>query len=200
METRWLAHALPGLLLMLTACYGHSIGPAREVWSSTPQTVSVPATIRYLAVIHPDAPTRILSDAYRRLDGIVFQLKDHRPTLHILERQDLEKLLLAQQQELGFGVLEERVHGLGRLLGLDALLFFDIRASTDASMASVTMTSKLVELESSEVLFHTVVISRTRRSPRGSLNAAIDSQAMRLALDQAIVQMARDLRNAFSRR
>jgi hypothetical protein len=154
--------------------------------------VSIPAHIQYLAVFHPNVSVRSIADGYLRLEGIVFRLRDVRPALHILERQQLDHLLLVQQQELRSAVIEERALRLARLLGLDALLFFDIRTYRNDAGAQITIISKLVHLESGEVLFHSVVLSRAGRSP-----GTLERWATQLAMDRAIMQTASDLQHAF---
>ena len=198
MDPRRVAKLLLGLIMLtLMACHVPSAIPTSEVWSSAPHTVSIPANVQYLAVLHPNVSVRSIADGYLRLEGIVFRLRDLRPALHVLERQQLDHLLLVQQQELRRAVMEERPLRLARLLGLDALLFFEIRTSRSDVAAQITITSKLVHLESGEVLFHSIVLSRAGRSPRGSMTGTSESWATQLALDQAITQTASDLQNAF---
>lgn len=195
MEPRRLGKLLPCLVitLPLIACHVPSPIPISEVWSSAPETVSIPAHVQYLAVFHPNVSVRSIADGYLRLEGIVFRLRDLRPALHILERQQLDHLLLVQQQELRAGLIEERALRVARLLGLDALVFFEIHSyRNDPEAAQITITSKLVNLESGEVLFQSVVLSRAGRTP-----GTVERWATQLALDQAIAQTASDLQHAF---
>ncbi|HKO19142.1 MAG TPA: hypothetical protein VJU82_09680 [Acidobacteriaceae bacterium] len=155
--------------------------------------MSIPADVQYLAVFHPHVSVRSIADGYLRLEGIAFRLRDLRPALHILERQQLDHLLLVQQQELRASVSEESALRVARLLGVDAFLFFEIHSYRhDPEAVQITITSKLVHLESGEVLFQSVVLSRAVRTP-----GTVERWTTQLALDQAIAQMATDLQHAF---
>jgi ABC-type uncharacterized transport system auxiliary subunit len=90
-------------------------------------------------------------------------------------------------------LIEERALRVARLLGLDALLFFEIHTyRNDPGGAQITITSRLVHLESGEVLFQSVVLSRVGRS-----HGTQERWVAQVALDQAIAQTASDLQHAF---
>ena len=77
-------------------------------------------------MLYPKTYSRELLDAYARLEGAVFQLKEQRPFLRIVDRFDLPTLRGEQRFQLGGAVSDESAIRLGRLLGVDSVLFFRI--------------------------------------------------------------------------
>src|SRR5689334_22207709 len=90
------------LLTMLVCC--QSAEPTAFVQSDSvstvPTAVQLPFTIERLAILYPEPSDRRLMNAYLRLEGGTFQLKELRPALKLVERFDLRRILDEQRFQL----------------------------------------------------------------------------------------------------
>ncbi len=199
------------LLPLVVACqaaplHTTSASPVRKTIHASLQ---VPLNVERLAVLYPKTYSRELLDAYARLEGAVFQLKEQRPFLRIVDRFDLPTLRGEQRFQLGGAVSDESAIRLGRLLGVDSVLFFRIEgpnfrdqvfAKFHGDLPPFTVTSKIILVESAEVVFHNVVTSPVERF-RGPTSFfysdfRVEPQ-VRAALDRGVVQTIADLSHAF---
>jgi len=186
---------------------------SRPVLSQVSQTVSqtlrVPLTVERLAVFYPKTTNQMLINAYARLTAAVFGLKEQRPSLRILERVDLTTLHQEQRFQLSGAVSDKTALSVGRLLGVDSVLLYQIEEPTsrDRAMARYygglppfTLTSKIVIVETGEVVYLNVVTAMVGHPYLLRSNffseAEIDMQ-LRVALDRGVTQTITDLRWAF---
>lgn len=183
--------------------------PSPKVLKTVPASLQVPINIERLAILYPKTYNRELFNAYARLHGASFQLKELRPLLRIVERFDLPAILDEHRLQVGGSVSDESAIRLGRLLGVDTVLIYRIEgpssrdllfAQYSGSLPSYLVSSKVILVESAEVVFHNVVTS-TVEGPESS-TALFSSghkwnQQARAALDRGIEQTIADLWNAF---
>jgi hypothetical protein len=207
-------YAYFALLVFLWATAGCAIytpnpAPSPKVLKTVPASLQVPINIERLAILYPKTYNRDLLNAYARLHGASFQLKELRPLLRIVERFDLPTILDEHRFQLGGGVSDESAIRLGRLLGVDTVLIYRIEgpssrdllfAQYSGSLPSYLVSSKVIRVESAEVVFHNVVTSMVE-GPESS-TAFFSSghrwnQLARAALDRGIEQTIADLWNAF---
>jgi hypothetical protein len=172
-------------------------------------SIVIPIDVQRLAIVYPHTSNTELRDAYVRLEGATFQIKDQRPTLKIVDRFNLPALLTEHRLQLGGAVSEETAIRLGRLLGVDSVLIYRIEGPTwrdrlwarqHSDLPPVIVMSKIIRIESAEVVFHNVVTARIEDQPEWgwSMAESTDFQRFnRAALERGIVQTVQDLRRAF---
>ncbi len=176
--------------------------------NATLPSLRVPMTVERLAILHPKTYNRELMDAYARLAGAAFQLKEHRPFLRIIERFDLPAIQGEQLFQLSGAVSDATAISLGRFLGADSVLFYRIEGPTlrDRVLAKLygelppyTVTSKVVRVESAEVVYHNVVTAPVAFGNEflSSLNDRQPDPSFRTALERGIAQTIADLQHAF---
>lgn len=214
MAQRWgVSSKLVGLLLfpLLVGC--HTTAPsARPVplsWNTVPSSLLVPLDVERLAVLYPKTYSRELMEAYTRLEGATFQLKAQRPSLRIVERFNLPSILGEQRLQMGGAVSDETAIRIGRLLGVDSVLIYRIEGPTlrdrlfaryHGDLPPFMVTSKIVRVESAEVVFHNVVITRMAEPTDGASLSLTESDMqplIRAALEHGVAQTVADLWNAF---
>ena len=115
------------VLVLLCGIVGCQSGHPRVVAAPTlqntvPASLQVPATVQRLAVLHPKTSSRELRDAYARLEGAAFLLKEQRPSLRIVDRSYLSQILDEQRFQAGGSVSDDTAIRIGRLLGVDSVL------------------------------------------------------------------------------
>lgn len=213
MILRWgTAHKSVALLLFsaLAGCQAAPSAPLRPlVWQTVPPELRVPINVERLAVLHPKTYNRLVVDAYARLAGATFWLKEQRPSLRILERFDLPAIRHEQRFQLSGAVSDESALSVGRLLGVDSVLLYRIEepsvrdrvlAKLYGDLPPFTVTSKIIMVESGEVVYHNVVTAPIARPhllvPHFFSDPEMDHQ-LRAALDRGVVQTVADLRHAF---
>ena len=194
------------LLPVLIACQ-NVVLPAPsspEVFSTVPSAVQVPFSIERLAIFYPETVDRRLMNAYLRLEGGTFQLKELRPALKLVERFDLLRVLDEQRFQLSGAVSDETAVHLGRLLGIDSVALYRVEGPSirDRALARVVgglppvvVTSKIILIENAEVVFLNAVTVPVEVAIDQAL-ASIDSQ-LQIALDRGVAQTIADLRRAF---
>lgn len=179
------------------------------VLKTVPPSLQVPFTVERLAVLYPKTSIRELLDAYHRLEGAAFRLKEQRPSLRIVDRFELQTILGEQRFQFEGSVSEESAVRLGRLLGVDSVLLYRIEGPTfrDRVLARYygdlppfTVTSKIIMIESAEVVFHNVVTSPVVGVRDALSPSAVESSmppAVRAALERGVAQTTEDLWHAF---
>jgi hypothetical protein len=191
------------LLPILAACQTAPAprASASHVWKSVPPSIQVPASIERLAILYPKTYIRELMEAYARLEGATFQLKEQRPVLRIIERASLQHVLDEQRFQFAGGVSEETAIRLGRLLGVDSILLYRIETPSlrdrlvgrlHRELPPVLVTSKVILVETAEVVFYNVVSSSVDPD-----DGEIFQRRIRAALERGIAQTIADLWHAF---
>src|SRR5262245_15915194 len=138
-----------------------------DPWNSRPFIV-VPPDVRRMAIVYPRALNRDFIDAYYRLEGGAFQLKAYRPALKIVDRAHFSALMTELQFQSRGVVREDSALRIGQMLGADSVLLYQIEGPTlgERSMATrpsqlrpIVVTTKIIRVESAEVVYHDVVIA-----------------------------------------
>ena len=183
--------------------------PSPKVLKTVPASWQVPINIERLAILYPKTYNRELLNAYARLHGASFQLKELRPLLRIVERFDLPTILDEHRFQLGGSVSDESAIRLGRLLGVDTVLIYRIEgpsardllfARYSGAIPPYLVSSKIILVESAEVVFHNVVTSTVEEPESPPSSFAFGSgweRVARIALDRGVDQTIADLWNAF---
>jgi hypothetical protein len=169
----------------------------------------IPATIGRLAVLYPRTSDRDIAVAYRQLEWAAFQLTARRPSLQLVERNELPFVQREQRLQLSGLVSEETAVRVGQLLGVDGILFYRIDGPTlrDQVLAHmygglppVTVVSKVILVESGQIVFHDVVTAAVEDSASGAWFAG-DERPLRLrlraALHRGVAQTEANLWHAF---
>ncbi len=208
-------HDSAGVLLGL-ACLAALAGCAsvfRSVTGDVTHTVSpgdqIPIHVERLAILYPKTYTKELLNGYLKLEAATFQLKSRRPGLRIVDRFHLPDILDEQRFQLAGGVSDDSAVHLGRLLGIDSVVIFNIdmpglRERTLArlygNLPPVVVTSKLIKIETGEVLYYNVVASIIP-DPQGGWagfgNEQLIQPAILAALDRGLRRTVEDLHRAF---
>ena len=189
------------LLCVLPACETLPTTQAQSAWNTAPLSLQVPFDVERLAVLYPKTYSREVMDAYARLESAAFLLKEQRPFLRIVERFDLPAIRVEQSFQLSGAVSDDTAVRVGRLLGVDSVLFYLIQGPTsrDRVLAKLygelppfTVTSKVIRVESAEVVYHNVVTV-----PVAQDGDYFQQPLFRIALDRSVTQTIADLQRAF---
>jgi len=201
------------LFLSLLATLGCQTAFPRPLDGSVHSTVlpslQVPLTVERLAILYPKTYNRELMDAYAQLAGAAFQFKAARPWMHIVERFDLPVIHSEQRFQLSGAVSDETAIKVGHLLGVDSILLYRIDGPTVrdrvfarmyGGMPPYTVTSKVIRVESAEVVYHNIVTAPV--TPRNEyqsnfFNNLQGDPPFRTALGQGIAKTLADLQEAF---
>ena len=171
--------------------------------------VVVPQHVRRLAVWYPRTWEQELAYGYSRLEQAAFQLKRQRADIKIVERRNLEQLTEEQRFQLSGRVGDDSVVRVGRWLGADSMVLFRIDGPTwrerllarmHGKMPPFVVSSKIISLESGEVLYHDVVTAAPMPASGEWGDYDSDQQlrpAMHVALDQALSTAILHLRQSF---
>lgn len=196
-----------GLLLGVTGCQTPPPVPSPLVFPAPP--VLIPRDVQRIAVFYPPSSNPEMADAYNRLEGATFQLKAHRPDLKIVDRFHLPALLDEHRFQLTGAVADESAVRIGRILGVDTVLIYRIDgpsyrdrlwARSHHDLPPVTVTSKMIRVESAEVLYHRVVVARIEDAPSWgwSVSDSVDYRRLsREAMERGITQTVLELGRAF---
>jgi len=175
----------------------------------TPLMLPIPADVQRVAVLYPREAHPDWSSAYGRLEGAAFQLKTFRPNLRIIDRSHMPAIVSEQRLQVGGLVSEDSAVRIGQMLGVDSVLIYRIEGPTvrdrffaraHRDLPSVTITSKIIRVESGEVVYHNVVTARADEADGfgWSLSDNIDYHRWSSeALDRGIMQTVYDLHRAF---
>lgn len=175
---------------------------------STPQVLPIPPDVQRIAVLCPRGGPPEWSSAYSRLEGATFQLKKFLPNLRIIDRSHMPTIVSEQRFQAGGLVSEESAIHIGRILGVDSVLIYRIEgpslrdrffARQNRDLLPVTVTSKIIRVESGEVVYFNVVTARGDEPEGPCLHSDdVDYQRWsREAIDRGIMQTVYDLRRAF---
>jgi hypothetical protein len=196
-----LPYILIGALLLI-GCRSHDISWPDQTLAST--RAPVPSSVRRLAVILPKTYDRTFVQAYRRLEAGTFQLKTERPFLTILDRSDVSAIYGEQVFQLNGGVEEVSAVHAGKLLGADTVLVFHVDgpllkdlivARMHGALPPVLIVSKMIDVESGQVVYFNLVIVEIPIDPQ--LTLFTDRRLIQVALNDGVIQTLTDLHGAF---
>jgi len=199
---------IAGLLMSVAGCQA---GPpvASLPGSSLMPPLQIPRDVQRIAVLYPKSASPDMADAYNRLEGATFRLKVHRPDLKIVDRFHLPVVLEEHRFQLAGAVADDSAIRIGRMLGVDTVLIYRIDgpsnrdrmwARSHRDLPPVTVTSKVIRVESAEVLYHGVVVARIEDSSSWgwSFTDSMDYQRLsREAIERGIMQTVSELGRAF---
>jgi hypothetical protein len=195
-----------GLLLGMVSCQSAPAVPTHPPVLSAP--ILIPRDVQRIAVLYPKSSRPELTEAYNRLDGATFRLKLHRPSLKFVDRFDLPRVLDEHRLQLAGGVADDSAIRIGRLLGVDSVLIYRIDvpslrdrfwARQQSELPPITVTSKLIRVESAEIVYHNVVTAWVEDSQRWAWSPAdsVDFQRLsREAMERGITETLLDLGRA----
>ena len=133
----------------------------------TMRGVPIPQDVRRVAVFYPSEPE--WTHAYLTLEHAVFQLKETRPELMVLSRRDVRPVEGELFLHLSGRVSDGTAVRVGHLLGADSIVLFQIEgpgwrerllARMYGSMPPILVMSKIVRVETGEILYHDLVSSQ----------------------------------------
>ena len=171
--------------------------------------LSVPADVQRIAVFYPRSSNSEFLEAYQRLEGAAFQLKGKRPTLKIVDRFNLLAVLREQKFQVAGLVTDDSAVRFGHILGVDSVLLYWIDGPTlrdrffarrPGHVRPIILTTKIIRVESAEVVYHDVVTAYIDDKGLGdwSLSDNVDYHELsRAALERGIEQTVFDLERAF---
>ncbi|ALA57557.1 hypothetical protein [Nitrospira moscoviensis] len=204
------ARASLTLIVMIGAAGCHYDAPALRLSPAPPAfSVSIPRDVQRIAVLYPKTTNPDVAGAYNRLESETFRLKTRRPDLKIVDRFNLPLLQHEQQLQLAQAGSDDSAIRVGRLLGVDSVLIYRIDgpshrdrlwARTSRDLPPITVTSKLIRVESAEVLYHRVVTARFDPVSDGGWMPADNVDYQRLsrdAMERGIMQTVDELGRAF---
>jgi len=202
--------AILTMALLMAGCASASTQASPTFsFRSMPPVLPIPADVRQIAVLYPRGDTPDWSSAYGRLEGAAFQLKAFRPNLRIIDRSHIQAIVSEQRFQVGGLVSEDSAVRIGQMLGVDSVLIYRIDGPTlrdrffarqHRDLPPVTITSKIIRVESGEIVYHNVVRARADETEGfgWSLSDDIDYHRWsREALDRGILQTVYDLHRAF---
>lgn len=161
-------------------------------------TERVPQNVRRLAVWYPRTFEQEVTYGYSKLEQATFQLKKQRSWIKIVERRDIDQLTNEQRWQLSGRVEDDSVVRIGKWLGADSLVLFQIEGPTMRErmlarfygrMSPFVVSSKIISVESGEVLYHDIVTAMAipQSGEWGDYASDYELQpAMRAALDRAL--------------
>lgn len=203
-----LLHSIVGLIFaaILVSCQNAAptVSVQSDIVSTVPSAIHLPLSIERLAILHPESSDRRLLNAYLRLEGGTFQLKELRPTLKLVERFDLRRILDEQRFQLNHAMSDDTAVHLGHLLGVDSVALYRVEgpsardqvlASVMGGLPPVVVVTKIIKVEDGEVLFLNAVTVPVETAG-AEVAFSIDSQ-IQTALDRGVAQTLADLRQAF---
>ncbi|HSF68349.1 MAG TPA: hypothetical protein VLA67_13085 [Nitrospiraceae bacterium] len=202
--------AIVATAVLAISCANAAKLTAPGLWSrSEPSVLPIPADVLQMAVLYPRGGTSDWSSAYGRLEEAAFQLKTFRPNLRIIDRSHMQVIVSEQRFQVGGLVSEDSAIRIGQMLGVDSVLIYRIDGPTlrdrffarqHRDLPPVTITSKIIRVESGEVVYHNVVTAHTDETEDSgwSLSDNVDYHRWsREVLDRGIMQTVRDLHSAF---
>ena len=172
-------------------------------------SVPVPQHVRRLAVWYPTTFDQEVAYGYSRLEQAAFQLKRQRSWIKIVERRNIETLTNEQRLQLSGRVGDDTAVRVGRWLGADSMVLFRIDGPTwrerllarfYGKMPPFVVSSKIVSLESGEVLYHDIVTAMPLPASGSWDDYASDYElrpAMQSALDRALSTAIARLHQSF---
>lgn len=201
------AGVIIGVLSGMLGCQSESsqVMPS-SVSSAAP--FPIPRDVLRIAVLYPKSVSSEMTDAYNRLEEATFGLKAVRPNLKFVDRLYLPVVLEEHRFQLTGSVADESAVRLGRVWGVDTVLIYRINgpsmrdrmwARSHRDLPPVTVTSKMIRVESAEVLYLNIVeieIEESTSWGESFWNRTEYQRLSREAMERGIVQTVSDLRQA----
>jgi len=171
--------------------------------------MTIPSNVQRIAVFYPRSSNPDFLAAYQRLEGATFQLKGQRPALKVVDRSHLLTLITEQKLQGTGAVADDSAVRIGHLLGVDSVLLYSIDGPTlrerlfarePTHVRPITVTTKIIRVESAEVVYFNVVTARMDddNSWDWSLSDKWDYHELsQAALERGIAQTVFDLQRAF---
>lgn len=198
------------MVVLLASCSSAPTQPLPTLsFRATARVSPIPAGVQRMMVLYPRGGTSDWSSAYSRLEWAAFQLKTYRPNLRIIDRSHMPAIVSEQRFQVGGLVSDESAVRIGQMLGVDSVLIYRIDGPTlrdrffarqQHDLPPVTITSKIIRVESGEVVYHNVVTAPVDET-KGSGWAFSDNvdyhRWSREAVDRGVVQTVDDLSRAF---
>lgn len=213
MARRWSGIQVTGILTMavlMASCSSVTTQmPPPFGFRSALPVLPIPAAVQRMVVLYPRGGNPEWSSAYSRLEGAAFQLKTFRPNLRIIDRSHMLAIVSEQRFQVGGLVSDESAVRIGQMLGVDSVLIYRIDGPTlrdrlwarqHRDLPPVTVTSKIIRVESGEVVYHNVVTAPVDETEASgwALSDHVDYQRWsREAVDRGVMQTVFDLRRAF---
>jgi hypothetical protein len=207
-----IAAALVSMLAIVpSGCQAVPFPITRTIQVSTSLSAPpIPVDVQRLAVVHPPSRNRDYLEAYHRLEGAVFNLKTYRSSLRILDRVNLPALITELRFQSGGAVDDDTALHVGRLLGADSILLCTIEGPTPyehlmarhlSQVPPMVITTKIIRVESAEVVYEDVVIAEVAASEHEDRSLSnLDYVLLKHeALERSITQTVMDLQHAFQR-
>ena len=199
------AGVIVGVLSGIFGCQGET---SQIIPSGVSSAIPIPREVQRIAVLYPKSVSSEMADAYNRLEEATFELKAVRPSLKFVDRLYLPVVLEEHRFQLTGSVADESGVRLGRFLGVDTVLIYRINgpsmrdrmwARSHRDLPPVTVTSKMIRVESAEVVYHNIVATEIEESTSwgGSFLDRTEYQRLsREAMERGIVQTVLELRQA----
>jgi hypothetical protein len=198
------------LVTLVAGCTNAATQTPQPSWfHATTPMLPIPADVQQMAVLYPRGGTPDWSNAYGRLEEAAFQLKTFRPHLRIIDRSHMQDIVSEQRFQTGGLVSEDSAVRIGQLLGVDSVLIYRIEGPTlrerffarrHRDLPPMTITSKIIRVESGEIIYHNVVTAHADDTEESgwSLSDNVDYHRWnREALDRGVLQTVYELHRAF---
>jgi hypothetical protein len=161
---------------------GFDVAPQLAIEESH-SPIKIPASVERLAIVYPHSADPTLAVIYAHLEAQTFLLKVRRPSLRILDRVHLQKVLEEQRFQVSGAVSDDSMARIGHLLGADSILSYRVerptlhdllRARFSGQVPPVRVFSKVTLVESGEVVFHHVVTVQPPAPPEEAPFTAVE--------------------------
>lgn len=199
--------------LCLSALVGCRTDPA-YVPEVLPRTVnsdvpSISQQVRFVAVFHPLSTDGDIANGYEQLEQAVFQVTRQRPWVRVLDRHQLATVTGEQRLQLSARFSDAGAVHVGRMLGADSIVVFHIDgpswrdrmlARIHGTLPPVVVSSKVVQVETGEILYHDMVIRRPVPDSHGADAYSMDFELqplLRSSLEQSLSEAIGHLTEAF---
>lgn len=181
----------------------------RAALEPTATDPAVPQHVRRLAVWYPRVGEQDLAYGYSRLEEATFQLKRQRSWIKIVDRRNLDQATEEQRFQFSGRVAEDSAVRVGQWIGADSMVVFRIDgpswrerllARMYGKMPPFVVSSKIISLESGEVLYHDVVSASPVPGSGDWSDYGSDYElrpALQAALDQALTSAILHLHRSF---
>lgn len=198
------------MALSLAGCQSSSLPAASPLVVRTiGQSLTIPVDVQRIAVFYPRSSNSDFLEAYQRLEGATFQLKILRPTLKVVDRFHLLAVITEQRLQNAGAVADDSAVRVGHLLGVDSVLLYSIDGPTlrdrlfahvPSHVRPITVTTKIIRVESAEIVYFNVVTARMDDGERWDWSSSDNwdyQELSRAALERGIIQTVSDLQRAF---
>ena len=198
------------MALSLAGCQSNSLPTVSPLVVRTiGQSFSVPGDVQRIAVFYPRSSNSDFLEAYQRLEGATFRLKIVRPTLKVVDRFHLLAVITEQRLQNAGAVADDSAVRVGHLLGVDSVLLYSIDGPTlrerlfahvPSQVRPITVTTKIIRVESAEIVYLNVVTARMDDGERSDWSPSDNwdyQHLSRAALERGIIQTVSDLQRAF---